>query len=121
MQIFIGISILLVATLGTYAAWFRFSRRRQPQDEIASEVQAAPKSKASAGSNQPLFAPQSAAANHLYLRGMYFWNKRTVAGFQQAIENFQQATKLDPNYALAYAGLADSYTLLTAYSSSSAT
>jgi len=44
-----------------------------------------------------------------------------VAGFQQAIEYFQQATKVDPNYAAAYAGLANSYTLLTGYSSSSAT
>jgi tetratricopeptide (TPR) repeat protein len=52
---------------------------------------------------------------------MYFWNKRTAAGFQQAIEYFQQATTSDPNYALAYAGLANSYTLLTGYSSASST
>jgi tetratricopeptide (TPR) repeat protein len=52
---------------------------------------------------------------------MYFWNKRTVTGFQQSIEYFQQATTADPNYALAYAGLANSYTLLTGYSSASAT
>src|SRR5437879_10237760 len=52
---------------------------------------------------------------------MYFWNKRTVSGFQRAIECFHQATTIDPNYALAYAGLANSYTLLTAYSSASAT
>jgi tetratricopeptide (TPR) repeat protein len=52
---------------------------------------------------------------------MYFWNKRTVAGFQQAIGYFQQATTIDSDYAPAYAGLANSYTLLTAYSSASAT
>jgi tetratricopeptide (TPR) repeat protein len=52
---------------------------------------------------------------------MYFWNKRTPAGFQQAIEYFQQATAKDPSYALAYAGLANSYTLLSAYSAASAT
>jgi tetratricopeptide (TPR) repeat protein len=121
-QVFIGISILLVATLGTYAAWFRFSRRPQLQDKIASEVHAAPKgNESNKPNNQPSVSSKSPEANDLYLKGMYFWNKRTVAGFQQAIENFQQATKLDPNYALAYAGLADSYTLLTAYSSSSAT
>src|SRR5258707_14103317 len=52
---------------------------------------------------------------------MSFWKKRTAAGFQQAIDYFQQATASDPNYALAYAGLANSYTLLTGYSSASST
>src|SRR5262249_44672518 len=66
-------------------------------------------------------SPKSIEARDLYLKGLYFWNRRTVAGFQQAIEYFQQATKADPNYALAYAGLANSYTLLTAHSSTSAT
>ena len=51
---------------------------------------------------------------------MYFWNKRTVRGFHQAVDYFQQATTIDPNYALAYAGLANSYTLLTSYSMASA-
>jgi len=52
----------------------------------------------------------------LYLKGLYFWNKRTVPGFQQAIEYFQQAIAKDPSYAPAYAGLADSYALLGGYS-----
>jgi len=52
---------------------------------------------------------------------MYFWNQRTGEGFREAIECFQRATKADPNSALAYAGLANSYTLLTAYSATSAT
>jgi TolB-like protein/DNA-binding winged helix-turn-helix (wHTH) protein/Flp pilus assembly protein TadD len=55
-------------------------------------------------------------AYDLYLKGQYFWNKRTVPGFHQAIEYFQQAITKDSNYAPAYAGLADSYTLLTGYS-----
>ena len=49
------------------------------------------------------------------------FRSRTVGGLQQAVEYFQQATKIDPNYAPAYAGLANSYTLLTAYSAASAT
>jgi len=48
-------------------------------------------------------------AHQLYLRGRYFWNKRSAEGIRKAIENFQQATALDPNYSLAYSGLADCY------------
>jgi TolB-like protein/DNA-binding winged helix-turn-helix (wHTH) protein/Tfp pilus assembly protein PilF len=55
-------------------------------------------------------------AYDLYLRGRYFWNKRTAAGFQQAIDYFQQAIAKDPGYARAYAGLADCYVLLAAFS-----
>jgi len=45
----------------------------------------------------------------LYLKGRFFWDKRTREGTRQAIEYFQQVLKRDPNYALAYAGLADCY------------
>ena len=55
-------------------------------------------------------------AYQLYLRGRFYWNKRTPQDFQKAIPFFQQAIEKDPNYALAYSGLADSYALLTAYS-----
>jgi len=51
-----------------------------------------------------------------YLRGRYFWNKRTKESLNTAIEYFQQAIELDPNYALAYAGLSDSHALLGYYS-----
>ena len=54
----------------------------------------------------------SPAAYELYLKGRFFWDKRTKQGLNQAIDYFQQAIKADPNYALAYAGLADSYALL---------
>ena len=49
-------------------------------------------------------------AYQLYLKGHYFFDKRTTAGVKQSIEYYQQAIKEDPNYALAYAGLADAYT-----------
>jgi TolB-like protein/DNA-binding winged helix-turn-helix (wHTH) protein/Tfp pilus assembly protein PilF len=48
-------------------------------------------------------------AYEAYIKGRYFWNKRTEQGFANAVEYFQQAIGLDPNYAAAYAGLADSY------------
>ena len=59
-------------------------------------------------------------AYQLYLKGRFFWNKRTPADFRTAIAFFQQAIDKDPNYALAYSGLADAYSLLTVYSSESA-
>jgi DNA-binding winged helix-turn-helix (wHTH) protein/tetratricopeptide (TPR) repeat protein len=50
-----------------------------------------------------------------YLEGRYYWNKRTGEGYNKAIECFQQAIKLDPGYALAYSGLADSYVAFDFY------
>ena len=54
-------------------------------------------------------------AYELYLKGRFYWNKRTPTDFQKAIAFFQQAIERDPNYALAYSGLADTYALLPAY------
>ena len=48
-----------------------------------------------------------------YLRGRYWWNKTSKEGFDRAIEYYQQALVKDPNYALAYAGLADCYSFLS--------
>jgi tetratricopeptide (TPR) repeat protein len=50
-----------------------------------------------------------------YLKGRYWWNKRSEEGFNRSIEYFQQAIEKDPSYALAYSGLADSYSLLSEY------
>lgn len=63
----------------------------------------------------PSQGPNAYEAYDLYLRGRFFWNKRTLEGFRQAIEYFQQAIAKDPSYARAYAGLADSYALLGGY------
>ncbi len=51
-------------------------------------------------------------AYRLYLLGRYHWNKRTKAGVEKGAEYFQQAIEKDPNYALAYVGLADSYIVM---------
>ncbi|MBO0799893.1 MAG: tetratricopeptide repeat protein, partial [Blastocatellia bacterium] len=51
-------------------------------------------------------------AYHLYLKGRYYNNKRTPEWIRKGIEHFQRAIDLDPNYAVAYAGLADSYAFL---------
>jgi serine/threonine protein kinase/Tfp pilus assembly protein PilF len=55
-------------------------------------------------------------AYQLYLKGRYYWNRRTPDGFKKGLELFQQAIDTDPGYALAYAGLADSYAMLGDYS-----
>ncbi len=54
-------------------------------------------------------------AYELYLKGRFFWNKRTGEDLRKSIEYFNQAIAKDPNYALAYVGLADSYLLLSSY------
>src|SRR5438132_10404712 len=54
-------------------------------------------------------------AHELYLKGRYFWNRRTGANLQKAADYFQQAIEKDPAYALAYSGLADCHVLLPAY------
>ena len=55
---------------------------------------------------------ENTEAFHAYLKGRYHLNKRTASGLRKAIEHFREAIELDPTYALAYAGLADTYTLL---------
>ena len=50
-----------------------------------------------------------------YLKGRFYWNKRTGEGLKKSIEFFNQAIEKDPNYALAYAGLAEAYGLLPSY------
>jgi serine/threonine protein kinase/tetratricopeptide (TPR) repeat protein len=52
---------------------------------------------------------ENAEAYQLYLRGRYYWNKRTSEGVKKGLVYFQQAVDKDPAYALAYAGVADSY------------
>jgi TolB-like protein/Tfp pilus assembly protein PilF/tRNA A-37 threonylcarbamoyl transferase component Bud32 len=59
--------------------------------------------------------PVDPAAHEAYLKGRFFWNRRSAPGMKQAIELFQEALSLDPEYAPAYAGLADCYNLMTDY------
>jgi len=117
----LGISAVLIALASSYFTWSRSRVRLRPQSKVVGEIHAPQRGNESIRSNSQPASIKSGEAHDLYLKGLYFWNKRTVAGFRQAIENFHQATALDPNFAPAYAGLANSYTLLTAYSSASST
>ncbi len=58
---------------------------------------------------------ENVEAYQLYLKGRYHWNKRTVDELRKAAEDFQKAIDVEPNFALAYAGLADSYSLIPEY------
>ncbi|MCI0391115.1 MAG: tetratricopeptide repeat-containing serine/threonine-protein kinase [Acidobacteria bacterium] len=58
---------------------------------------------------------ENAAAYQAYLKGRYHWNQRTAKAIRKAIESFEEAIKLDDDYALAYAGLADCYCLASIY------
>jgi DNA-binding winged helix-turn-helix (wHTH) protein/tetratricopeptide (TPR) repeat protein len=58
---------------------------------------------------------ESAEAHRDYVRGRYFWNKRTEEGLRKAIEHFERAIHTDPGYALPYSGLADCFLLLSTY------
>src|SRR5262245_23579835 len=80
------------------------------QKEIAEDVSQKLRSRLTPAETQKLAKVSNttnAEAYRLYLQGRYFWSKRRVADMGKAIGYFQQAIDLDPNYALAYAGLAD--------------
>ena len=84
------------------------------QDSISEKVAAALTLKLN-GEDKSLLTKrytENAEAYKLYLKGRYYWNKRSPEGTKKGIEYFEQATALDPDYALAYAGLADSYLML---------
>ncbi len=73
-------------------------------------------SESTAMSNKPTENPE---AYELYLKGRFFWNKRTGQDLKTACDYFQQAIAIDPNYATAYAGLAESYILIPLFDAGS--
>ena len=83
------------------------------QDEISKEISEKLRLKLTRAEKKRLTKHQTddPEAYRLYLKGRHHWNRWTEEGFYKAIECFQQAVKKDPTYALAYAGLADSYVL----------
>jgi DNA-binding SARP family transcriptional activator len=79
------------------------------QEEIAKEIAAKLRLRLS-GEERGLLSKRYTAnpeAYTLYLKGRYHWNKRTMEGFEKGLECFRQAIAIDPDYALAYAGISD--------------
>ena len=87
------------------------------QEEIAKEITTTLRMRLTGEDEKRLAKSYTAnpEAYQDYLKGRYWWNKRTEEGFNKGIGYFQQATAKDPTYALAYTGLADSYSLLSGY------
>jgi TolB-like protein/DNA-binding winged helix-turn-helix (wHTH) protein/Flp pilus assembly protein TadD len=71
-------------------------------------IEVTPQEKAALKKEKPI----DPEAQEAYLKGRYFWNQRTAAGFRNAVIYFNQAVARDPGYAAAYSGLADTYALL---------
>jgi eukaryotic-like serine/threonine-protein kinase len=81
------------------------------QDEIAEEVSKSLKLRlAGEPKRRAVRQTKNTEAYQLYLKGRFFWAKRTPDNIQKAIAFYQQAIEIDPTYALAYAGIADCYT-----------
>jgi serine/threonine protein kinase/tetratricopeptide (TPR) repeat protein len=84
------------------------------QDQISDEISVKLRPQLTRAEKKRLTThhTEDAEAYRLYLKGRHHWNKWTEEGFYKAIDHFQQAIEKDPSYALAYAGIADSYVLL---------
>ncbi len=92
------------------------------QSDIARDVSRKLKTKLSGADTQRLTKTYTAnpEAYQLYLKGRFYWNKRTGESLKKSVEYFNQAIEKDPNYAMAFAGMADAYNLMPGYSAGSA-
>ena len=117
------LSLELIDVQNDKVLWTESYQRKQSdlvslQSEIAKDVSTKLKAKLS-GVDQAKVTKVTTTnpeAYQLYLKGRYQWNKRTGESFKQAVEFFNQAVEKDPNYALAYSGLAETYVLFPNYS-----
>ncbi len=93
------------------------------QEEISREISEKLRLKLSGNEKKKLVKryTDNAEAYQLYLKGRYHWNKRSREGLKSCIAFFQQAIEKDPNYALAYTGLADAFGILSFYAALSPT
>jgi TolB-like protein/Flp pilus assembly protein TadD len=118
----LSISVELIDNLENRVVWGQQYNRQVKdaltmQQEISKEISERLRVTLSGEEEKRLNKSQTedGEAYQAYLKGRYYWNKRTGAGIKKGIEYFQQAVDLDPTYALAYAGLSDSFALLPQY------
>lgn len=116
----IGISVELVDARDNRELWGeRYNRKLSDILQVQSEISRAvsdklrPRLTRSDQKRVDKRYTENADAYQAYLKGRYWWNKRTEVGFRKGIEYFNQAIALDSNYALAYTGLADCHALLS--------
>jgi serine/threonine-protein kinase len=116
----VRVNVQLIKAEGDSHLWSEKYDRRVTdifavESEIATNIAAVLQAKLT-GAEQRAIARQpteNAAAHQSYLKGAYFFNKRTVPDLRTAIEYFEDAISKDPGYALAYAGMADACTILS--------
>ena len=116
------LSLELVDVQKNSVIWTEQYQRKQSdivslQSDIARDVSTKLKAKLS-GAEETKVTKAAAAdpeAYQAYLKGRYYWNRRTTLNIKKAIEQFKFATDRDPNYALAFVGLADCYAVLNEY------
>ena len=118
----ISIGVELVDTADSSQLWgHQYDRRAADVQSIQNEIVKgiADKLRLELSSDQQILLAKANSENgeayELYLKGRYYWNKRTLADLEKAKSWFGQAAEKDPEYALAYAGLADCYSLLSLY------
>jgi tetratricopeptide (TPR) repeat protein len=107
------VAAVVLLSLGAFALVLfplRGNRTLKTADHAAATVRTAPGGGVLAST--PAHDPQ---AEQLYLKGRYYWNKRTPDDLNKALDYFMQAVVHDPNYAQAYVGLADCYNLMREY------
>lgn len=119
------LSLELIDALTENVIWSEQYNRKQAdlvtlQSEIARDVSNQLRSKLSGADEQKITKTYTAnsEAYQLYLKGRFHWNKRTYDDIQKAIEHFKAAVTRDDRFALAYSGLADSYSILPYYAGS---
>ena len=116
------VSVELVDVENGWQRWGAQYRRKVEdifamEQDIAKEICEKLRLKLATG-RQNLLArryTENVAAYHLYLKGRFYWAKRTAEALHKGIQYFHQAIELDPTYALAYAGLAEGYVPLAIY------
>jgi TolB-like protein/Flp pilus assembly protein TadD len=119
----ISLYVELIDVAFNKAVWSQTYNRKQSdlvslQAEVARDISGKLKSTLSGADTAKVEKSYTTnpEAFQLYLKGRFYWNKRTTESLKQAVEYFNQAIEKDPNYAPAYSGLAECYVLFTMYS-----
>lgn len=118
----VRVNVQLINALTSAHLWAEIYDRKltdifSVESDIAKTIADALKAKLT-GSEMKMMTmtpTENPEAYQLYLQGRFFWNKRTAADLRKSIDCFNQAIAKDPNYALAYAGLAQTWTILSAH------
>ncbi len=120
------LTLELVDTQTENVIWSDQYNRKQSdlvslQSEIARDVSTKLKTKLSGVEEQKVAKTYTAntEAYQLYLKGLFYWNKRTAESLKKSIDYYNQAIEKDPGYGLAYAAMAESYVLFPEYSAGS--